>query len=898
MAEMSNPYVAGSPLSSSAMFFGRADVFEFVKQTLARESGDHAIVLYGQRRTGKTSVLNQLRYQLDAHYLCIFIDLQMLDLNGLDGLLWQLAMNVRRGLERGYQIELPPLDRATFMADARDAFRSQFLEHVWATIDDRQLVLLVDEVVRLQEEITAGRLERDVFDYLRHLMQHYARLQFVFALGTSLAEMERDYAFLFSVGLYRKISFLERPVAEALITEPVRAFYALEPAAVARIYETTSGHPFYTQLLCQTLFNRWQTARQPRLTSDDVDSVLTEVTELGSPALKNVWDDSTLGERVVAAGLAAVIGTEGRVVRMADLARFWAERGLEISRDESALAFRSLIGRDVLVSGDRPSFSVELQRRWIEQYGRPEWVRQEVAAAQRAEAAAGGAHPVADNFRLFEPPPEPAPEAPPPEPASPPPPPGRWERITGYPPPTRYGIVGGSATLLFALGLVWGVIRGSPPPGLATETPTTVPSQAGVTPGPRDGAPAVSVAPLSGGTGPTAAPGASGSAGSSNAPPGRQPTPTPPPIGSGDALHAEIVRAADRAGIPHSALLALAEAETGRRSNAVEPASMEDAVKAWPAVYAGWARQRVALTDLAEVLPPPDEGPPAIELLERVINACLKAGPAGDRAAAMLSHHLPGPAATHDQILKALVAYRAENTGEELAAVEARDLPRFQAALTWAEGLVGAMATPSPQVAMVTPITANRTATATARIPPVSAVATGTTSTATTPVVANGTGVPVSGPAARFNRDAPTIVQANYWDDTPAVTTWMLRSIGRNVTLQEVTDEMLKQHIVSPDVGLLDGRGTGLVQVISGTWNEKAFNKIPVSFDDVAAMAGRYPVAIGGRAWTHWTGVRGFDGERLILANPGGTGPRFGQQSLNREQFDVLGPFTSVWIEP
>jgi hypothetical protein len=43
--------------------------------------------------------------------------------------------------------------------------------------------------------------------------------------------------------------------------------------------------------------------------------------------------------------------------------------------------------------------------------------------------------------------------------------------------------------------------------------------------------------------------------------------------------------------------------------------------------------------------------------------------------------------------------------------------------------------------------------------------------------------------------------------------------------------------------------------------------------------------------------VRSFDSDRLILANPGGTGPRFGQQSLDRADFEQRGPFSAVWID-
>ena len=79
-------------------------------------------------------------------------------------------------------------------------------------------------------------------------MQHFTRLNFIFSLGSGLEEMAKDYAFLFSVSLYRRISFLEPAAARELITRPVRSHYEVTPQAVAKILQVTSGHPYYTQL--------------------------------------------------------------------------------------------------------------------------------------------------------------------------------------------------------------------------------------------------------------------------------------------------------------------------------------------------------------------------------------------------------------------------------------------------------------------------------------------------------------------------------------------------------------------------------------------------------------------------------------------------------------------------
>ena len=92
-----NPYIAGNPLTGTEMFFGRSDVFDFIHQALSGQHQDNVLVLYGQRRTGKTSILYQMDRNLSDRYLCVFIDLHGLALNSLDGL-WRV-----RGTEKHHQ---------------------------------------------------------------------------------------------------------------------------------------------------------------------------------------------------------------------------------------------------------------------------------------------------------------------------------------------------------------------------------------------------------------------------------------------------------------------------------------------------------------------------------------------------------------------------------------------------------------------------------------------------------------------------------------------------------------------------------------------------------------------------------------------------------------------------
>jgi uncharacterized protein YraI len=155
---------------------------------------------------------------------------------------------------------------------------------------------------------------------------------------------------------------------------------------------------------------------------------------------------------------------------------------------------------------------------------------------------------------------------------------------------------------------------------------------------------------------------------------------------------------------------------------------------------------------------------------------------------------------------------------------------------------------------------------------------------------------PATAGRLQFDPTIPTELQVQAWTCSIRSTMWILKSIGVAVTPEQAQDAMSPRYVNS-DLGLLDASGAGIVAVLQDVWGVTAFNRAPVSFDEVAGWAGRYPVAIGGRAWGHWTAVRGLDANgNLVLANPGGTGPRYGQQTLDRQQFADLGWFSAVVI--
>lgn len=102
-----NPYIAGSALDGPEGFFGREDILRLVETEL-RSPHQNAVVLFGQRRIGKTSILLQLRRRLpESGFVPVYLDLMDRARRPLGAVLAELADNV--ALELG--LKPPEPDR-------------------------------------------------------------------------------------------------------------------------------------------------------------------------------------------------------------------------------------------------------------------------------------------------------------------------------------------------------------------------------------------------------------------------------------------------------------------------------------------------------------------------------------------------------------------------------------------------------------------------------------------------------------------------------------------------------------------------------------------------------------------------------------------------------------------
>jgi hypothetical protein len=328
------------------------------------------LILIGERRMGKTSILRQLPLRLGERFVPVFVDGQAVGITpGLGSLFYDFGLEVQRSLaERGVEVALPPL--AAFEARPADAFEHSLLAEAQAALEERRLLFLLDEFEELETRVRSGDLEETVFPYLRHVMQHLEGVGFVLAGTHRLEELTADYwSILFNIALYKRVGSLDVEAARRLIRQPVAGHgLVYDDLAVDKMIKATGGHPHFLQLLCHTVVNIHNRERVSYVTVGDVNRALEEMLGLGEAHLAFLWERASVWERAILAALARQISA-GEAGTAGAIASLLADTGLPADPVDIARGLQRLAAQDLLRQvGERYEFQVDLVRQWVEGY--------------------------------------------------------------------------------------------------------------------------------------------------------------------------------------------------------------------------------------------------------------------------------------------------------------------------------------------------------------------------------------------------------------------------------------------------------------------------------------------------------------------------------------------------
>jgi HEAT repeat protein/Cdc6-like AAA superfamily ATPase len=372
-----SPYIAGPPVKSREMFYGRQPTFNWIRENLSGTYQDNVLVLYGERRTGKTSVLYQMQHHLPDEYAFVLIDLQTIaySLSSTSDLLYAMSRKLINGLKRqGFDLDKP--SREDFAEHPIEEFE-QLGEQIgeMSIVLNKRAVLIADEFDLLIEAIDRGDVSAFVFDCIRGLMQHQDGLSFIFAGAHALTAMIKNpRSILFNTALRRKVSFLERSEAERLIREPVAEVLWYDDLAVEKILRVTAGQPYFIQYICHEIVNLARRDAKNFVTLRDVDRALQTTVQETTGIIRHSYMSLSRDEQLALAALARITDDGRPFVSLEDIIETLRQDDLTMGVHDLHEVVRGLLERDFVIergggdtAGRQYGFAMELVRVWLEQ---------------------------------------------------------------------------------------------------------------------------------------------------------------------------------------------------------------------------------------------------------------------------------------------------------------------------------------------------------------------------------------------------------------------------------------------------------------------------------------------------------------------------------------------------
>jgi len=303
---IANPYEAyaeGGVVNDPMMFFGREDLIDSVTKVITDARGhSKSIVVFGQKRAGKSSILYHIKRHLTSSN-----NLLVLDIGNIGSLideqsstpftyqiLWAILQELSYAIEDrvskdGYPpIEIVPPGNLDFYAHPSplSLFRDTFKQfgriaqrtELWRDI---HVVLLIDEFSYIYEQIVKGNIPEVFMKNWKALLQE-GFFSVVLAGQDVMPKFKQRFPNEFGTTQDERVSYLRRQDAIRLIDEPTKiggrqGESRFRERAIDQIVDLTAGSPFYIQIICHRLVRYMNEKRASLVTEADVLKVKSDL---------------------------------------------------------------------------------------------------------------------------------------------------------------------------------------------------------------------------------------------------------------------------------------------------------------------------------------------------------------------------------------------------------------------------------------------------------------------------------------------------------------------------------------------------------------------------------------------------------------------------------------------
>ena len=295
--DFDNPYMAhvkSNAVKDKSMFKGRDEIIDRIcKYVLDDYKG---FVLYGQKRSGKSSVLYHITQRLRAEHKAFAVEYTMgnsivqdseSENESMANLFYTITSEIGRAIKEVnrdvYKESGCHIIRRQEFVDHPDSTFREYLDFYRDIIIDKlhyeqnKIVLIVDEFTYLYYHILEGRISRGVMEFWKGLVESRV-FSFVFAGQDAMPRFMDEFQNVFASMYPQELTYIDEKSARELIEEPIwnnkKNCSRFHPDAVDKIISLTACSPFYIMILCSELVRYARERKRLPIQVSDVDALV------------------------------------------------------------------------------------------------------------------------------------------------------------------------------------------------------------------------------------------------------------------------------------------------------------------------------------------------------------------------------------------------------------------------------------------------------------------------------------------------------------------------------------------------------------------------------------------------------------------------------------------------
>ena len=307
------PFAEGGPVDDPNLFVGREALLSRLESSLLASPGSKSIVMFGQKRAGKSSLLEYLRRRLAGHEGVVPVCFSLQDIASelsIPALIHRILQGIADAIE---ELRFEGADLPAFSAPGIDALAShatlRFHDSMAALkralgrcSSSPNFVLLVDEFTDVFKEIRNGSVPRQFMKAWKAIIEkrYFAS---VLVGQDIMPTFKEEFPNEFGVTEDVRVTYLDEAAAAKLVCQPVGEHHFVGNA-VSRLLGLTARSPYYTMMFCARLVDYMNDTRSARVTEADIIAVKDQMLRGGRRLTRDKFDNLLCaGDGVVDSGI-------------------------------------------------------------------------------------------------------------------------------------------------------------------------------------------------------------------------------------------------------------------------------------------------------------------------------------------------------------------------------------------------------------------------------------------------------------------------------------------------------------------------------------------------------------------------------------------------------------------